>query len=405
MTRRFFVWLHRWVGLLMTVFLILVGVTGSLLAFNTDLERLVSPQLFATPPSPDARQLDLATLAEQAEAQEPHIRASYFSVAAGQVNMHVLPRTDPATGKPYGDVNFNQMFLDPWTGKELGRRMWADLSQGTINLMPFIYQLHMNLALGSPGEWTLGIVALAWTLDCFYAIYLTFPTGWSRFFIRWRPAWTIRWPAAGFRMNYDAHRASGLWFAPLLFIFAWSSVMFNLHPVYEWTTATLFDFTSMQEEMKTIHPAHPSPDPRLSWKEGLHRSQQLMEELAKQEGFTIHKPFGFAYLSDPGVYSYTVESSRDISEDSWDGMGIWVDGDTGELQKVFFPTGEHTGDTISHWLRILHFANVHGWVSYRVLVCLLGVVITILAGTGVYIWWKKFRSRRISAARRLAAAR
>jgi len=401
MIRRFFVWVHRWVGLLMTVFLILVGVTGSLLAFNTDLEKLVSPQLFATPPFPDAPQLDLATLAERAEEEEPHIRVSYFSVADGQVTMHVLPRIDPKMGKPYSDVNFNEMFLDPWTGKELGRRMWADLSQGTINLMPFIYQLHMNMALGSLGEWTLGIVALAWTLDGFYAIYLTFPVRRSRFIIRWLPAWKIKWPASGFRMNFDAHRSSGLWFAPLLFIFAWSSVMFNLNPVYEWTTAKLFDRTPLQEEMKTMHPAHPGPEPKLSWKEGLFHSQRLMEELARKEGFTVYRPFGFAYLSDPGVYSYAVESSRDISRASWDGVGIWVDGETGELQKVFLPTGEHSGDTVSHWLRSLHFANLHGWLVYRVLVCILGVIITLLAVTGIYIWWRKRRARMIIRARRI----
>lgn len=55
--RPFFVWVHRWAGLLMAVFLlavfllavflIVVGLTGSLLAFNAELERLISPQLYA----------------------------------------------------------------------------------------------------------------------------------------------------------------------------------------------------------------------------------------------------------------------------------------------------------------------------------------------------------------------
>ena len=36
MVRQVFVFIHRWAGLAMTVFLILVGLTGSLLAFKTD---------------------------------------------------------------------------------------------------------------------------------------------------------------------------------------------------------------------------------------------------------------------------------------------------------------------------------------------------------------------------------
>jgi uncharacterized iron-regulated membrane protein len=66
MIRHFFVWLHRWAGLLMTVFLILVGLTGSLLAFKSDLERLICPRIYAAPRS-GVPPLDLATLAERAD--------------------------------------------------------------------------------------------------------------------------------------------------------------------------------------------------------------------------------------------------------------------------------------------------------------------------------------------------
>ena len=47
MNRNFFVWLHRWAGLVMAGFLILVGVTSSLLAIWSDPERLICPQLYA----------------------------------------------------------------------------------------------------------------------------------------------------------------------------------------------------------------------------------------------------------------------------------------------------------------------------------------------------------------------
>ena len=54
----------------MTVFLIVVGLTGSMLAFKTDLERLICPRIYATP-RPGVPPLDLATLAERAEARVP----------------------------------------------------------------------------------------------------------------------------------------------------------------------------------------------------------------------------------------------------------------------------------------------------------------------------------------------
>jgi uncharacterized iron-regulated membrane protein len=395
MTRKFFVWLHRWVGLLMTVFLIIVGLTGSLLVFNAELEKLISPQLFASKPTPDSKQLDLATLAEMAESAEPHARVAFFSVDPEQAFMHVGARIDPATGKPFS-LDFNQMFLDPWTGKVLGHRLSGDLSQGKINLMPFIYGLHMNLVLGDWGAWVLGVVALAWTLDCFYAFYLTFPVVFSRFFSRWKPAWKIKWNASAYRLNFDLHRASGLWLWPLLFIFAWSSVMFNYNEVYVWTTVKLFDYPNEEQEFSPYMLKTPNEQPKLNWHEAFDKAEQAIDRYTKENDITVKGPVGFAYISQFGVYSYSVRSSRDISDGGWDGLGVWVDGDTGELKKVFLPDGEHSGKTISNWLRALHFANWHNWLAYRILVCIVGLVITLLSVTGVYIWLKKRNARSIS---------
>ena len=84
MTRKFFVWLHRWTGLATTVFLVIVGLTGTVLAFRAQLDRWINPQLFARA-TPGQRTLDLATLAERAEQQEPKARVGYFSIEEDQV--------------------------------------------------------------------------------------------------------------------------------------------------------------------------------------------------------------------------------------------------------------------------------------------------------------------------------
>ena len=166
--RRFWVFLHRWAGLVMAGFVIVVGITGSLLAFNSELERLISPQLYAAP-KPGAVPLDAAALALRAEALVP--KGQVYSVSFAEPDQ-VLVTMGPREGSEAGDgtLGFNQLFLDPYTGDELGRRAWGDLSQGWINLMPFIYSLHFKLALGMTGFWIMGIVALVWTLDCFVGV-------------------------------------------------------------------------------------------------------------------------------------------------------------------------------------------------------------------------------------------
>jgi uncharacterized iron-regulated membrane protein len=69
----------------------------------------------------------------------------------------------------------------------------------------------------------------------------------------------------------------------------------------------------------------------------------------------------------------------------------------GALRHLELPTGERRGNTISAWLSPLHLANGFG-LPYRIFVCVLGLVITMLSVTGIYTWWKKRRARRFSFA-------
>lgn len=394
---KFFVWLHRWTGLALAGFLILEGLTGSLLAFNTDLTRFFNPRLFAAPPSPDAPRLDLAALAERAEALAPQARVAYFFYnAPDQVEILCVPRNDPATGKPF-DIGFAYLVLDPWTGKELGRLDAGQYSHGVLpNVMPFVYDLHRSLALAaSGGAWVLGVVALVWTLDCFNGFYLTLPLALGRFWRRWKPSWLVKQSAGFFRLNFDLHRASGLWLWPMLLIFGWSSVMFNLNPVYEWVTNAVFDNPS---ELDAIVP-HPNETPRLGWRAAQAIGDRLMEEQAGLHGFAVGRPSGIGYEQTYGVYMYAVQGSRDIRERGWN-TSLWLDGDTGELKLLDLPTGAHSGETVSRWLYALHFADVRGLLAYRIFVCALGLVIVMLSVTGVYIWWKKRRARQFSRAHR-----
>ena len=396
--RRVFVWIHRYVGLAMAGFLIVVGVTGSLLAFNVELERFFAPQLFAQP-RPGRAPLDLVTLAERAQAQLPQAQVTTVTYQEpDQVSIGFAPRST-GDGAANPELGFDEFYVDPWTGAELGRRKRGDLSQGLINLMPFIYDLHWRLALGDFGQWTLGVLALLWTLDCFVGFYLTLPQGSQDFWRRWKPAWLIKGNASAYRLNFDLHRAGGLWFWVVLFIFAWSSVMMDIRPAYEWVMRGLFDYQNSPID-DLIMKANATPrDPKISWREALARGEQLVAAESKKRGFVAGTPLSLGYFPQANLYFYEIRGSRDVFERSPKGgsTSIAFDGDSGDLIELSQPTGEHVGNTIESWLYALHMARVFG-MPYRVLVCALGFVIAMLSVTGVYIWWKKrcarMKSRR-----------
>ena len=235
---------------------------------------------------------------------------------------------------------------------------------------------------------TLGIVALVWTLDCFVGFYLTLPRGQGGFWKRWKYAWQVKWRASGFRINFDLHRAGGLWFWVLLFVFAWSSVMLSLRPVYDRVTKAVFDYRTDDEIISSVTLKEPLDNPKLGWREAQTLGERAMAQIAAQHGFKVTRPYGMAYIPEFGVYTYAVRGSNDIRGEGWD-TSIWVDGNTGGLRDVSLPFGQHAGNTVSTVLWGLHYGDIRNFLPYRILVAFFGLVLTVISGTGVYIWWKK----------------
>lgn len=378
----------------MAGFLIIVGLTGSLLAFYSELDRAINPKLY--PAIREAARLDIAALAD---------RAAVLANDATVTTVY-LREAERAEVRISGVEHADTLLIDPYTGAELARYTWGDIGQGRINIMPFIYRLHFELALGDVGLWTLGIIALIWTLDCFVGFYLTLPAhrkssnhkSWWR---RWRPSWRVKHSAGVARFNFDLHRASGLWLWPVLLVFAWSSVYMNLYDtVYTWTTRALFEYHPAWTEIppQTVKP----PTQRLSWHDALHAAESLLQQEAEKRNIKIIAPVSLRYSEEQNVFSYRVRTDRDIQTR----RGITeldFDAHSGELRLLLLPTGQYTGNTITNWLYALHMANAFGFF-WKIVVCVMGLAITMLSATGVYIWFKKWRARSISKQRRAYAA-
>lgn len=410
MSRQFFVLLHRWVGLAMAGFLVVVGLTGSLLAFLPELQHTLNPEFYAA--DTGQPRLDLASLAERAEALAP--RAQVNGLWAGEpdsAQVNVSPRTVPETGQPYA-LDYDQLILDPYTGRELGRRTWGAIAEGLHNLMPFIYKLHYSLVLDAAGVWVLGVTALAWTLDSFVGFYLTlppprgeeaYPGGEPRrsFRQRWSQAWRVKWRASAYRVNFDLHRAGGLWLWAALLVFAWSSVSMNLgDTVYVPVTRWVFEYHEPWLDLPVRE--QPLAQPRLGWREAQRAGQELMARAAAEHGFTVERPISLSLDRERGVYNYVVRGSRDI-QDYGGQTRVLFDADSGEQKLLLLPTGQYAGNTVTSWLVGLHTAHVFG-LPYRLFVCGFGLALAGLSVTGVVIWLRKRRSARLQRERHAAVA-
>ena len=410
MTRHFWVLVHRYAGLFIAFFLIVIGLTGSIIVFNQELFNWFDPSPKISPHT--SPMLDAYTLRERAQVLVPHgvVNALEFHRKADEPYVAgVEPRIDPVTGKPY-ELGITSLTLDPYNGKELARDNYTgDIWPITQkNIMPLINRLHYQMALpGSFGSYLFGIVALVWTIDCFVSGYLTFPMSVRRrgdaeqheparksWLARWwNPAWLVKWKGSTFRINFDLHRAGGLWVWLMLLILAWSSVGFNLSDeVYLPVMKTVFH---MPDPFGGILPKldRPRLEPTLDWRTAHSTAQNLMTEQAKINSFKVLHEDMLMYESDKGVFLYVVQTDRDLLDDGASTTLLFDD--EGRFISVSLPTGQNVGSTLHTWIFALHMAKIWG-LPFRIFVTVVGILIAMLSVTGVYIWLKKRNARRIS---------
>lgn len=385
LSRQFWVVLHRWAGLTIAVFLIVAGATGALLPFNEELTDLTAPWRVVAPPRPGAPLLDAVRLNEAAQRHAPRgysIEGLRLDVEPGHIlSVGLAPHT--GSSSPYLEAA-----IDPYTGKlvHLGRP--AAISEGWDQLMPFLYALHYKFAIDDYGVWAFGIAALIWTLDCFIGFYLTLPVARRRWWSHWRKAWKVRASVTSiYKLNFDLHRAGGLWLWPILFVFAWSSVGMNLRQVYD----PVMKAMGAQSPYASL-PDHPAPKGFTpDWRQAYAQGQSLARQEGNRLGFSVLREGSMFFDAEKNSYSYNFQSNRDFTDKgAWSAVLFYPDG---KLARTIIADGGLRDGGADNWFMALHTANVGG-LAYRIFVSVLGLAVVALSVTGVVIWMKK-RSARL----------
>lgn len=411
--------IHRYLGLSLALFLIIIAATGSIIAFYPELERWANPhQHVVAPQEPGWTLHDLLVIREKLQAQDP--RSELFLLNFPQrpdesVFSRVGPAINPATGQPY-EIDYDEVFANPYTGERLGERTFGTFSLQPENLIAQIYYLHYALVLPlTAGIWLMGMVALVWALDCFAGLYLTFPPrkkpekksdknqehGKTMSFLnRWKPAWQIKLGAAANRIIYDMHRAFSLWLWLLLLIFAVTGFALNLGGPYAQVVSKLSAYAHFQEMPPGPALDKPLINPPVDWFKALELGQRYFTEQAQIEGFVVEKPAALEYRRDHGMYFYSTHTSRDLRDadgsptetnSSATAATIAIDARDGRFLGLQLPTGQRAGNTVTSWINAMHVTAIWG-LPWQIAVAVLGILIVIVTITGVLIWWRKRKS-------------
>ncbi|QEI04978.1 PepSY domain-containing protein [Pigmentiphaga aceris] len=388
--RKHWVTCHCYAGLLVMLLLLVNALTGSLITFAHEIDAWLNPTLLRTGHVLPALPADV--LIERVEHADRRYRIGLFplDVQAGEsAELRVLPRIDPATGKPYV-LGFDRVFIDPATGAVLGQRQWGALKLDRVHLMTFLDMLHRKFHLpGQWGMWLTGGVAIVWLLLSLLGAWLTLPkmATWHKgFWQRWKPAWQIKRGASSVRTTFDLHRSAGLWSLPVALMLAISGVYFSLgnevfRPVVRWFSPI------------TPHPVQSLPKrvgppvaPAFSTQAAVARARHYLPPEARD-----FLPWYASHI--PQLGSYRIAFKEDgMRERVWQLRyeQVFINDQTGELQGMTGYDSGSAGDRFLIWQYPLHTGRILGLWG-RVLVFAAGIVTVLLCVTGLMVWWQRRR--------------
>jgi uncharacterized iron-regulated membrane protein len=189
--RQIVFFLHRYLGLVLGLLLVIVGLTGSLLVFQREIDQFLVSQQFGQVIAQGDR-LPLTSILENvktAYASQPNLKISSINTLPNPLVPYRVFLQAPKD-------KWLEVFVNPYTGAIMGSRDWDQ------TLIGYIFKLHYQLLAGDTGTIIVGVVAFVLLIVSISGIILW--PGWRRFISGFK----IKWNAHPQRVNFDIHKVA-----------------------------------------------------------------------------------------------------------------------------------------------------------------------------------------------------
>jgi uncharacterized iron-regulated membrane protein len=347
---------HLYVGVAACLFLVILGLTGAVIAFENELNRSINPWLLRV--QPRSTQLAWETIRRTVEQQQPQWRVQRIYMPATDSDSTYVRLVSRADGKT------REIYVDQYTGETLGRKELAN------QLIWKIHDIHVTLSMGNAGgrlvvAASIGLLALSLS-----GLYLW----WPHKIFRFRMAPQLA------RTNFDAHRVLGFWSSAAMFLFAVTGI--NLHIQ---TGGVLFDM--MDAKSSSIASA------------GHGTTADGMLQSA-QEAVPGARPMRISFWGDGRPVLVQMRFPEDHTPAGR--TAVTLDPRAGKvLTVVSSRTAPMIYTALVEWNREIHTGTIVGLPS-RVVAAALSFLLTVLAVSGPMIWANRkllrARGRRVAAA-------
>ncbi|MCF0065296.1 PepSY domain-containing protein [Dyadobacter chenwenxiniae] len=349
--------LHSWLGLFTGIFLILLGLSGSVLVFRTELDHFFNR--------------DLLHVSSENPLPNDALKRCYDQITSRYPNLDGIAWVNPDDG-PDEAYNFRMYFNDtrlmtydlalisfnPYTGAILRE---GPATQFTPSFIEWLFQFHFSFQLGMPGA----------ALTAIFGITMLFSLLSGAVVYR-----KMLWKVVTFKANInrknwrtissDLHRIIGVWSLVLNAVIFFTGFWMNLFA---------FKPKTWQNE-------------RVATKPNTHIAISPDEMYAKALAAMPDLEPTSVYLPTQPERRFEVRGYTKGQPKLWGiGNAVRMDQQTGDLIEISRLSEKPLGERVEATFFPLHVGNFGG-LAVKMLYVLIGLTPGLLAITGFLLWWR-----------------
>ena len=344
--------LHLYVALIAGAFVIVLGITGAIMAFEPELDHLLHSRRSYVSPAGQVR--TLAELGEIVERNFPgHRIEGYVLSADPRISWQVL-------------LDDRAVFMNPYSGEVIAVYPFQR------EFLDYVHQLHLRLlwqGRDSPGEKIIAWSGVAMLLLMLSGLYLWWPL----------KLFSIASGSTGRRWWLDLHAMAGIFSFIFLLLLSFTGVMIGFE---DRTEPLMYKLTGSQRSPQPKIPSPPQGGTPIGPDEALEIAAQAVPGAF---------PFGLFVPGPKGAYQVRLRFPEDRTPGGR--SRVIVDQYT---RQVLFAEGSRTAPAGSRLVtlnRAIHTGDIFG-IPSKFLMSLASLMAALQMVSGAVMWWKRLLAKR-----------
>ena len=373
---------HLWLGLLSSVILFVVCLTGSLYAFkNQIIDAYNSDKVYVEPVE---SRLSLDSI------------QSIFRYNNMEINTIIVPKSkNKSLVVTYNDKVTNTSkthYFNPYTADNLG-----GANNSLDQFFAVVLDIHRTLLINDIGKQIVGISVLIFVFMLLSGFVLWIPKKTKDL----KRALTVKWNAKFYRLNYDLHNTLGFYSLLLLFFIA----VTGLYVTYPWVKSSVIVSLGGNPVLTAGDAQSDNDEISSAFSDLLKEMADKQNEIATLKDITpvsldSINMLSYKYLPYEASTIFTLPDDKDprykvrkINTENWLGAQfpdeITLD-KKGELKTVDLFSEKPLNKQFAELSKPLHTGEIMGLPSI-ILYFIISLVGCSLPVTGFIIWWKKVK--------------